>query len=136
MRRLSVSLAALAVLVTLPACDFGSSATGLTGTWEGEVVVGSGPAATRYDVTLRLSDTGQSVSGTGSVESDAGVQSFAVSGGSFRGTAVSLPLFFASDPVPGSLSGTLVNRDPGRVAGTFFGPADLDGEVEIELVDR
>ena len=136
MRRLSVSLVALAALAVLPACDSGSDAVGLTGQWEGEVVVGSGPAATRYDVTLRLSDTGQSVSGRGTVESDAGIQTFAVSGGSFRGTAVSLPLFFASDPVPGSLSGTLVNRDPGRVAGTFFGPADLDGEVEIELVDR
>lgn len=136
MRRVLAPLAALAMLVALPACDFGSDAIGLTGTWEGEVVVGSGTSAARYDVTLRLSDNGQSVSGTGTVGSAGGDLQFGVSDGTFVGTAVSLTLNFASDPIPGSLTGTLINQDPGRISGSFSGPSDLDGDVLIELVAR
>lgn len=136
MRRVLASLAALAMLAALPACDFSSSAIGLTGTWEGEVVVGPGASAMRYDVTLRLSDNGSTVSGTGTVGSAAGDQTFAVINGTFAGTAVQLPLSFASDPIPGSLTGTLVDQDPGRISGSFSGPSDLDGEVHIELVAR
>lgn len=133
MRRLAVLLAAAAALAALPACDSGSDAIGLTGTWEGEVI---GATGSRYDITLRLSDTGRSVSGTGTVGSADGAQSFSVSGGSFAGTAVTLPLFFASDPIPGSLSGALTNEDPGRIEGSFSGPSDLDGDVRVELVAR
>lgn len=133
--RLSVLAATLAALVVLPACDVGSDAVGLTGTWEGEVTVG-GSAPASYDVTLRLSDNGQSVGGTGTVGSATGDLSFSVSGGSFVGTSVTLPLYFASDPVPGQLSGALTNQDPGRIEGTFAGPSDLDGDVRIELVAR
>ena len=133
--RLSVLAAALAVLVALPACDFGSDAIGLTGTWEGQVTVG-GSAPASYDVSLRLNDNGQSVGGTGTVGSATGDLSFSVSGGTFVGTNVTLPLYFASDPVPGQLAGALTNRDPGRIEGTFSGPSDLDGDVRIELVAR
>lgn len=133
MPRLAASALALALLVALPACDAGASATGLTGTWEGEVVVGT---TASYDVTLWLTDTGQSVSGTGTVGSTGGDLAFAVSGGSFVGTVVSLPLYFAADPIPGALSGALVTTDPGRIAGTFSGPADLVGDVQVELVAR
>ncbi len=129
MPRLAASVLALALLVALPACDAGASATGLTGTWEGEVVVGT---TASYDVTLWLTDTGQSVSGTGTVGSTGGDLAFAVSGGSFVGTVVSLPLYFAADPIPGAL----VTTDPGRIAGTFSGPADLVGDVQVELVAR
>jgi hypothetical protein len=136
MRRFLVSFAALAMVVALPACDLSGDPVGLTGTWEGEVTVGSGASAPQYAVTLRLSDTGLAVSGTGSVGSATGTQTFSVSGGTFSGTAVTLPLFFPSDPIPGALTGTLTNQDPGRIEGRFSGPADLDGDVRIELVAR
>ena len=136
MRRLLSVAAVLAMLASLPACDLGEDPIGLTGRWDGEVVVGTGAAAVRYDVSLRLSDTGRAVTGTGTVGSASGELPFAVSGGTFIGTSVTLPLAFASDPIPGSLTGTLVNQDPGRISGTFSGPSDLDGNVQIELVAR
>ncbi len=136
MRLPLLSLAALAALAVVSGCDAGADAIGLTGTWEGEIYDAADSDAPRYDVTLRLSDNGQSVSGTGTAGSNAGDQTFSVSGGSFVGTAVTLPLFFASEPIPGRLTGTLTNQTPGRIEGTFSGPADLDGDVRIELVAR
>lgn len=137
MHRFLASAVALAMLLTMTACDLGGSdAQGLTGRWQGEVVSGTGASATRYSITLQLSDTGQTVTGTGTVASAEGDQPFAVTRGSFINTAVELPLTFANDPIPGSLSGALTNRDPGRITGSFSGPSDTDGQVQIELVSR
>ena len=136
MRHAAIFALVLAALAVLPGCDSGSGAVGLTGTWEGEVTVDSGASAGRYGITMRLSDDGRTVSGTGTVGSENGDERFAISGGSFAGTSVTLPLTFASDPIPGSLTGALVNQDPGRISGSFSGPSNLVGDVQIELVAR
>ena len=129
MRRLAASAV---LLVALGACDSGSDAVGLTGRWEGTVAAPGGT----YDVELRLSDTGRAVSGTGTVQVPNGPFRFAIADGSFIGTAVSLPFRLAEAPFNGSLSGTLVQQDPGRVEGRLVGPEDVTGDVEIELVGR
>ena len=49
---------------------------------------------------------------------------------------VNLVLRFDGPPFQGSLTGRLVETDPGRIEGTFFGRGDANGDVEIELVAR
>ncbi len=133
MRRLAPLLAVLAVLAVLPACDSGADAVGLTGTWEGQI---STPSSAQIDVELRLTDNGRVVSGTGTVSGSGAPFRFAITDGSFVGTSVTLPFMFSETPFQGSLAGTLVDRDPGRIEGTFTGPSVLTGPVRIELVAR
>ena len=126
---LALTLAALAVV---PGCDSGSDAVGLTGTWEGTV---EAPAAT-YDISLQLRDNGRTVTGTGTVQVPNSPFRFTVSGGSFVGSRVELPVLLSESPFNGGLSGTLTQRDPGQIEGTFTGPQMIVGPVRIELVSR
>lgn len=138
MRRLAVLVLTLVVLAVLPACDGGGSEPiGLTGTWEGEIYDPDLASAPRYPVTLRLTDTGQRVTGDGVVEDlPEGRLAFSVVDGSFVGTIVNLELLFEEAPFRGALSGNLINTDPGRIRGTFSGRGEANGEVLIEIVAR
>ncbi|WP_412069134.1 hypothetical protein [Rubrivirga sp. IMCC43871] len=136
-RRLAVLSLALLALAALPACDSGSDAIGLTGTWEGEIYDPNDATAPRYPVTLRLSDDGMRVTGNGVVASlPEGDLPFLVVDGTFIGTLVNLTLRYDVPPFMGSLSGTLVGTDPGMIRGTFTGRGEANGNVEIELVAR
>ena len=126
-----------ALLLALSACDSGSDAVGITGTWEGEVFSAQAGSA-RYPVTARFNDTGLLVTGTGVVElPGSDVFDFTVVGGRFDGSAVNLDIRFDSTPFTGSINGRLTSESPGRIAGTFQGGGLVgDSRIEIELVDR
>ena len=137
MRRLVLSALALAALAVLPGCDGGGpEPVGLTGTWEGEIFDPNDAAAPRYPVELRLTDNGVTVRGSGSVDLPAGRADFVVTDGAFVGTIVDLDLLFEQLGRIGALSGNLIDTDPGRIRGTFNGPNEANGNVEIELVAR
>ena len=132
MRRPALLVLALAVLVALPACDSGSDPSGLTGRWEGAITA-EGAA---YPVEVRFVDTGQTITGTGTVGLPGAPVAFGVAAGSFVGTTVNLRLAFDEVPFSGSLTGELTQRDPGRIDGTFSGPRLANGPVRIEIVAR
>lgn len=127
----------LAALLSLPSCDSGGGAVGITGTWEGEVYAAA-PGATRYPVTLRLSDTGATVTGEGTVEiAGADPFEFVVYSGSFVGRTVTLDTRFDMPPFNGGIDGTLTGTSPGMITGTFQGRGVVgDSRIEVELVDR
>ena len=125
------------LLLVVSACDSGSDAVGITGTWEGEVFSAEAGAA-RYPVTVRFQDTGLTVTGTGVVElPGADVFDFTVAGGTFDGSDVNLDLRFDRTPFTGSINGRLTSTSPGRIAGTFQGGGLVgNSRIEIELTDR
>ena len=124
-------------LLTLPACDsLGSDAIGITGTWEGEVFEADTPQ-TRYPLQLRLQDTGQFVSGTGSVELPGDLFEFSLNKGSFLNGIVNLDIRFDDPPFQGAIDGTLTQESPAQIEGTFAGRGLVgNARFEIELVDR
>ena len=126
-----------AVLLALPSCSLGGSdAIGITGIWEGEVFSAE-PGATRYPVELRLTDTGQFVSGTGSVELPGERFEFSISKGSFVGGVVNLDTRFDEPPFMGGIDGSLTETSPGRIEGTFIGRDQVgNSRIDVELVDR
>lgn len=132
MRRAVLLASLLATLAALPACDSGSDVVGLTGRWEGTVTAQS----TSYPIEVRFNDTGQAITGTGTVRVPGAPAVFSVSSGSFVGTTVSLQLMFNEAPFQGSLTGELTQTDPGRIDGTFSGPGLAGSTVQIELVSR
>ena len=143
MRRFLVPLAALVALVVLPACDSGADAIGVTGTWEGDVFDPNVANATRYPIELRLTDTGVQVTGRGFVDGlvtddqlPNGRLDFAVTGGSFLDGDLTLNLQFALAPFMGTITGDLVNQDPGRIRGSFAGRGEANGDLVIELTAR
>ena len=140
MRRLVLPLAVLAALAVAPGCGFGGpDPVGLTGTWEGVVYDATTTNATRYPITFRLRDTGLRITGDGFIDDlPEGRFEFLVVDGAFtEDLRVTLTLRFAEAPFEGFLSGTLTNRDPGRVDGTFSGRGELgNGAVRIEVTSR
>lgn len=137
MRRLSLAPLLLAALVALPACDSGGpDAIGITGTWEGVVFDPDTPGAPRFPITLRLNDTGQMVTGSGTVELPEGPFTFTVVNGSFLNAIVDLRLRFEQPPFEGSISGRLTNQDPGEITGTISARGDANGDLVIELTAR
>lgn len=135
MRRLALFPLLLVALVALPACDTGGpDPIGITGTWEGFIT--SANTSTRYPVTLRLTDTGERVTGSGVYSLPSEDVEFTVVNGSFFQSNVNLELRFALPPFIGSLLGTLTETDPGRIEGQFSGRGDGNGPVDIELVAR
>ena len=136
MRRLALAPLLLVALVALPACDSGGpDAIGLTGTWEGLITDGQN-AALNSPITLRLTDDGRSVNGSGVVELPDERFEFQVVNGSFVDLQVLLPLRFQQPPFEGTLAGRLTNQDPGVIEGTFSGRGNANGPVEVELVAR
>lgn len=126
---------ALAATLAIAGCDSGSDAIGLTGRWEG-TITSSQNATVSSPVELQLNDTGQSITGTGEIDLADGTILFGVTSGTFINTSVNLALQFSETPFSGSLTGTLVQTDPGRIEGTFSGPRMANGPVRIEIVAR
>ena len=136
MRRLALVPVLLAALAALPACDAsGPDPIGLTGTWEGAVTDGQ-DASRSYPITLRLTDTGRTINGSGVVELPTERFEFQVVNGSFVDFRVLLPLQFNAPPFQGTLAGDLVETDPAVIRGTFSGRGDANGPVLVELVAR
>lgn len=137
-RRLATLLLALATLAVLPACDVnGPDPIGVTGTWEGEIFDPEDASAPRYPVELRMSDNGIRISGSGFVEDlPEGRFDFDIFDGSFIDGNLTLELRFDQPPFMGSVAGVLVNRDPGRIQGTFFARGDANGNFRIEITSR
>ena len=135
MRRHSLVAVLLLAPLVLTACDAGGpDPIGITGTWEG--VIMNTRLGTSYPVTLRLTDTGERVTGSGEYTLPTERVEFTVVNGSFFQSNVNLELRFALAPFIGSLSGRLTETDPGRIEGTFSGRGDGSGDVDIELVAR
>ena len=128
---------ALAATLLVFGCDSGGDATGVTGTWEGEVFA-LADGAPRYPATLRLSDAGTTVTGTGVVElPGSDVFNFTVVDGRFADGAVSLDLRFDQTPFSGTVNGQVSSGDPATISGTFQGGGLVgDSRIEVELVDR
>lgn len=126
---------ALVAAVALTACDSGSDAVGLTGTWEG-AIIDQNDASVTYPITFRITDTGMTITGDGEYELPNETVEFRVVRGTFVDFDVQLELLFELPPFIGSLSGDLIETDPGRIRGTFAGRGAGNGVVEIELVAR
>jgi hypothetical protein len=135
LRRLASLGLVLAALTVLPACDSGSDAIGLTGTWEG-VIIDRNDTSVTYPVEFRLTDTGMTITGRGEYTLPDELVQFTVISGSFIDTLVQLELRFTLPPFQGTLVGDLTETDPGRIRGTFSGRGAGNGVVEIELVAR
>ena len=144
MHRLAAAVLALAALVALPACDSGSDAVGLTGTWEGVVYDATAADATRYPIVFQLQDSGLRITGSGYVdELPEGRLDLAITNGQFlEDLSVQLEFLLSIGgqqvpPFSGSLSGRLTNRDPGRIEGTFSGRGAVGNSlVRIEITSR
>lgn len=133
MARLSLLLF---VLAALPSCSLGGheEARGVTGEWGGEAYTSS---TNRYPLTLDLTDAGSTITGTGAVELPDGPFEFRIIDGFYDGSGVNLTLRFESPPFQGSINGTLVNTDPGRIEGTLSGRDEVGSSAfYVELVDR
>ena len=123
-------------LLILPACDFGGSdAVGITGRWEGQVTDAQ-DGAQSYDLTLRLSDNGRSVAGTGELDLPDGPFLFSVVGGTFVQGQVNLPVQSDRLSRPGSITGVLTQTDPGEITGDLTAPGVAGGPLVVELRAR
>ncbi|MGB3542007.1 hypothetical protein [Rubrivirga sp.] len=130
---------ALVALLTLSACDSsGPDAIGVTGVWEGVVFDPVVEGAPRYPVTVRMTDNGVEVAGQGTVRDipEGDLAFFIDSGSSFVEGRLFLRLAFDRAPFIGSLSGVLVNEDPGIIEGTLQGSGSARGDFQIELRSR
>ena len=133
-RPAAVGLALFAL--ALSACDLGGpDAVGITGRWEG-TVTNVQDASQQYPITLRLTDTGQTVFGTGEVVLPDDLFMFSIAGGSFIQGDVLLPLQFERPPFQGTISGELTQTDPAEITGTISGSGLANGPLVIELRAR
>ena len=132
-----IRLAVLALtLAALPSCSLGGDgeARGVSGEWEGEAFTS---ATARYPLTVALQDAGTTITGTGSAQLPDGPFEFRIIDGYFDGTGVNLTIRYEVPPFQGSINGTLVNRDPGRIEGSISGRDELgSAQFYIELAGR
>ena len=129
MRRLSLCLV---LLIAAAGCDSSGDAIGITGEWEGDLV-GSGGT---YPVEVTFRDSGQRVTGAGSVDLSDGTFAFDVTNGTFADGVAALDLRFDGFPPTGQITATLTQTDPGVLEGTFQGRGEANGALRIELVSR
>lgn len=123
-------------LVALSACDLGGpDPIGITGRWEGTVTSQQSPSQS-YPITLRLTDDGRTVTGSGTVELPNDPFSFTVFDGSFVQGTVNLPIQFDRAPFQGTIAGELTETDPGEITGTISASGLANGPLVVELRAR